>query len=65
MIKKSESNQTVLQVTAIHAVDNIKLSEENINLLHSIQRGDITPAQAKKLIASKVLRLKSNLEDNN
>jgi hypothetical protein len=65
VIKESELGQTVLQVIAIHAVDNIKLSEENIKLLHSIQCGEITPTQAKKLIANKVLCLKSNLEKNN
>lgn len=52
MIKDLELDQTVLQVIAIHAVDNIKLSEENIKLLHAIQRGEITSTQAKKLIAN-------------
>ena len=57
-------NNIVQQVISIHAVDNIKLSEENIKLLYAIQRGEITPEQAKKLIARRFLRLKSNLEDN-
>lgn len=56
-------NNIVQQVISIHAVDNIKLSEENIKLLYAIQRGEITPEQAKKLIARRFLRIKSN-EDN-
>jgi polyhydroxyalkanoate synthesis regulator phasin len=52
-------NNTVQQVIAMHAVDNIKLSEETIKLLYAIQRGEITSEQAKKLIARKAVFLKN------
>jgi hypothetical protein len=52
--------QATEQAIAIMAVDNLRPSQECVNLMHQIDRGDISHAQAVAAILQKAERYASS-----